>query len=86
VITDLTPYRKHVDQFDLTEKEKLDLVNAVWMIVDSIYDHHLGLNQLPGKISNQSLTESNCTEPKRQSHSLKKKKPSRQRKREVEAE
>lgn len=46
MITDLAPYRKYVDQFDLTEAEKLDLVNAVWMIVDSIYDHHLGINQL----------------------------------------
>jgi len=42
MITDLTPYRRHVDQFDLTEKQKLDLVNAVWAIVDSIYDQHLG--------------------------------------------
>lgn len=49
MITDLTPYRKHVDQFDLTEEEKLELVNAVWMIVDSIFDHHLGINQLPKK-------------------------------------
>ena len=23
-ITDLTPYRKHVDQFDLTEEQKLE--------------------------------------------------------------
>lgn len=46
MITDLTPYRKHVDKFDLTEEEKLDLVNAVWGIVDSIYDHHLGVNQV----------------------------------------
>lgn len=49
MITDLTPYRKHVDQFDLTEKQKLDLVNSVWMIVDSIFDYHMGLNKLPAK-------------------------------------
>jgi hypothetical protein len=49
MITDLTPYRKHVDQFDLSEEEKLELVNAVWMIVDSIFDQHLGINQLPKK-------------------------------------
>lgn len=46
MITDLTPYRKYVDQFDLTEEQKLELVNAVWMIVESIYDYHLGINQL----------------------------------------
>lgn len=43
MITDLTPYRKYVDQFDLTEEQKLDLVNAVWMIVESIFDQHLGV-------------------------------------------
>jgi len=46
MIIDLTPYRKHVDQFDLSEEQKLELVNAVWMLVDNIYDHHLGINQL----------------------------------------
>lgn len=46
MITDLTPYRKHVDQFDLSEQEKLELVNAVWMLVENLYDHQLGINQL----------------------------------------
>jgi len=46
MIADLTPYRKHVDQFDLSEHEKLELVNAVWMLVENLYDHHLGINQL----------------------------------------
>ena len=46
MITDLTPYRQYVDQFDLTEEQKLELVNAVWSIVESIYDHCLGVNQL----------------------------------------
>lgn len=49
MITDLTPYRKHVDQFDLTEEQKLELVNSVWMIVDSIFDYHMGLTQLTPK-------------------------------------
>lgn len=47
MITDLTAYRKHVDQFDLTEEQKLELVNAVWMIVDSVFDQQLGLNRWP---------------------------------------
>jgi hypothetical protein len=46
MITDLTPYRQHVDQFDLSEQEKLELVNAVWMLVENLYDHQLGINQL----------------------------------------
>jgi hypothetical protein len=40
-ITDLTPYRKYVDDFDLTEKQKLEWVNAVYEIVESIFDMHL---------------------------------------------
>ena len=46
MITDLAPYRQYIDQFDLTEEQKLDLVNALWVIVDNIYDQCLGVNQL----------------------------------------
>ncbi|MDX2095985.1 MAG: hypothetical protein SFW64_08640 [Alphaproteobacteria bacterium] len=46
MITDLTPYRKYVDQFDLTEEQKLELVNAVWVILENYFDQQLGLNQL----------------------------------------
>jgi len=31
MITNLTPYRKHIDPFDLTEEQKLELVNSVAM-------------------------------------------------------
>ena len=57
MITDLTPYRKHVDQFDLTEQQKLDLVNSLWMIVDSIFDSQMRINQLvlKGKESQKSV-------------------------------
>ena len=46
MITDLTPYRKYVDQFDLTEEQKLELVNAVWVILENYFKQQLGLNQL----------------------------------------
>ena len=46
MITDLTPYRKHVDQFDLTEEQKLEWANAMLMIVESIFDQHLGTDPL----------------------------------------
>ena len=46
MITDLTPYRKHVDQFDLTEEQKLELVNAVWVTLENYFDQQLGINQL----------------------------------------
>jgi hypothetical protein len=57
MITDLTPYRKHVDQFDLTEEQKLELVNALWAIVDSIFDQHLGINQVPLKPESESAVQ-----------------------------
>lgn len=46
MITDLTPYRKHVDQFDLSEEQKLELVNTLWTILENFIDHQLGINQL----------------------------------------
>ena len=56
MITDLTPYRKYVDQFDLTDEEKLELVNALWLKVESIYDQHLGVNQLKLNNNNHQKT------------------------------
>jgi len=46
MITDLAPYRKYVDQFDLSDEEKLEWLNAVLMLVESMFDQHLGINQL----------------------------------------
>lgn len=47
MITDLTPYRKYVDQFDLSEAQKLEWVNAMLMIVESVFDMHLGTAPVP---------------------------------------
>ncbi len=49
MITDLTPYRKYVDKFDLTEEQKLELVNAVWVILENYFDHQIRLNRLAKK-------------------------------------
>ncbi len=49
MITDITPYRQYVDQFDLTEQQKIELVNAVWTTLENYFDQQLGLNQLPLK-------------------------------------
>ncbi len=46
MITDISRYRKYVDKFDLTEEQKLELVNAVWVILENYFDQQLGLNQL----------------------------------------
>lgn len=57
MITDLTPYRKYVDQFDLTEEQKLELVNAVWTTLENYFDQQLGINQLAlkGKEAKKSI-------------------------------
>lgn len=46
MITDLTPYREDLEGLDLTDAQKLDLVNALWVIAENIIDQHLGINQL----------------------------------------
>lgn len=46
MITDLAPYQEDLEGLDLTDAQKLDLVNALWAIAENIIDHHLGLNTL----------------------------------------
>lgn len=45
IITDLTPYRQYLDDFDLTDEEKLDLVNALQTAAYVIVDKHFGLHR-----------------------------------------
>lgn len=42
-ITDLTPYRKYLDAFDLTEEDKLELVNTLQLIIQKVLDEELGI-------------------------------------------
>lgn len=42
----LAPYRKHVDQFDLSEEQKLEFVQAMRSIVDALFDQHFKFNHL----------------------------------------
>lgn len=89
MIKDLTPYRQHVDQFDLTDEETLELVNAVLMLVDRVLDHHLGLNRLPAQKPMMSLAESNDKKrekTKSKSQSSSKAKQARQRKKAIKGE
>lgn len=46
MITDLSPFEKDLEGLDLTDAQKLDLLNALWVIAENIIDHHLGLNRL----------------------------------------
>jgi hypothetical protein len=45
MIIDLTPYKKDLEGLDLTEQQKLELVNALWVIAENIIDKELGLSQ-----------------------------------------
>ncbi|MDE3017317.1 MAG: hypothetical protein KGI29_10450 [Pseudomonadota bacterium] len=75
MITDLTPYREYVDVFDITEKQKLELVNALWMLAESILDHQFGLNDTRAELepkpadkspsSNPSDQKGNCSNNKK---------------------
>lgn len=42
-ITDLEPYRPHIDNFDLTEEQKIELVNAIKQIARMVLDRQFGL-------------------------------------------
>ena len=44
-ITDLSPYRQHVDQFDMSDEQKLELVNLMQMVAEQILDQQFQLNQ-----------------------------------------
>ncbi len=50
IITDLTPYRKYVDVFHITEKQKLELVNALWVLAESILDEQFGLTRTSAEL------------------------------------
>lgn len=45
VITDLTPFRPHIDRFDLTEEQKLELVNTIVMMAETALDRHFRMNR-----------------------------------------
>ncbi len=45
VITDLSPYRQYLDDFDLTDEQKLDLVNTMQTLAYIIVDRHFGLHR-----------------------------------------
>jgi len=45
--SDLERYRHHLDQLDVTDEQKLELVNALRIIVESILDKKFGLSKRP---------------------------------------
>lgn len=37
-IDDLEPYRPHIDNFDLTEEEKLELIDTIKLIAEMVLE------------------------------------------------
>ena len=56
-LTDIAPYRKFVDDFDLTEDQKSELIHMVWNIMESCADRAFGKDsiQLLGIDNHNSL-------------------------------
>ena len=52
---DVQRYLKHVDEFNLTEAQKLELLETLWMIMESFADRAFRLN--PGLPSSRSEKE-----------------------------
>ena len=40
----LRKYRRYVDHFDMTEDEKADLLETVWMVAESVADDAFGIH------------------------------------------
>lgn len=41
---DINKYRKYVDDYDLTEEQKVELLQTVWSIMESFVDRAFGLH------------------------------------------
>lgn len=52
---DIDKYRRHVDHFDLTEDQKVDLIQTVWGLVEGFADRAFGVDpvQLAGRASDK---------------------------------
>jgi hypothetical protein len=37
-LDDISPYRKYVDHFDISEEQKVELIHAVWNIMEGVVD------------------------------------------------
>ncbi|MEZ5691960.1 MAG: hypothetical protein R3D71_09905 [Rickettsiales bacterium] len=49
-ITDLEPYRPHIDRFDLTEEQKMELIAAIQQIAHIVLDKHFRVYETEMKI------------------------------------
>ena len=63
-LQDITPYRKFVDGFDLTEEQKVELIHTVWNMMESFVDRAFGLHPLQLCVNHQHVGDSH-TPPER---------------------
>jgi hypothetical protein len=54
-ITDLEPYRPYIDAFDLTEEQKLELVNTIVTIAEVILDKKFRSTKRGKRINTNSI-------------------------------
>jgi RNAse (barnase) inhibitor barstar len=45
-LDDISPYRKYVDHFDISEEQKVELIHAVWNIMEGVVDLAFGKNSV----------------------------------------
>lgn len=58
---DMNKYWKYVDEFDLTEKQKVELLQSVWSIMESFVDTAFGLH--PAQNSRDKALEKDLQSP-----------------------
>lgn len=55
---DLEKYRAYVDQFDLSETQKAELIHTVWAIMESFVDHAFGIDPVQQCLEVQARSDS----------------------------
>ena len=52
---DIEKYRQYVDHFNLSEAQKIDLINTVWRIMQSFTDRAFGIDPVQQAMDEKSL-------------------------------
>ncbi len=55
---DIEKYRRYVDHFDLSEKQKIDLINTVWRIMQGFVDRAFGIDAVQQAMNDKALENS----------------------------
>lgn len=57
---DLEKYRPYVDQFDLSETQKAELIHTVWAIMESFVDRAFGTDPVQQCLEDKARTDSSA--------------------------